>query len=108
MCRNDERGRVLVAHRLLDLGNGLDPVFLEVTQDPDEARPKLGPALLEIGPIDDVPSFLAHSSAPRTTRKPDSRKRVKFALAGVSLAPSAIKRIAPAAKVQPDRNRAER
>ena len=56
-----QRGRVLLAHRLLDLGDRFDAVFLEVTEDLDESGPELGPALLEIHPVDDVPSFVAHA-----------------------------------------------
>ena len=45
----------------LDLGDRLGAILLEIAEDSDEARPELGPALLEIRPIDDVPSFVGHT-----------------------------------------------
>ena len=61
MRGDDQRGGVLLAHRLLDLRDRLDAVFLEIAEDSDEARPELGPALLEMHPVDDVPSFVGHT-----------------------------------------------
>ena len=56
--REDQRGGVLLAHRLFDLGDRFGAVFPEIAQDADEAGPELGPALLEMRPIDDVPSLV--------------------------------------------------
>ena len=52
--RDDQRDRVLLVHRLLDRGEALGAVLAEIAEDADEARAKLGPALLEMHPVDDV------------------------------------------------------
>src|SRR4051812_31249553 len=104
MRGHDEPGRILLTHRLLDLGNRLRPILLEIGQDADEPRPELGPVLLEIFPIDDVPSRVGHTlllvrrTAPAVvpTGVRVRRIRVKF-----SLAPSLIERVAAAAKIEP-------
>src|SRR5947209_4902261 len=99
-------------HRLLDLGDGFDAVFLEVTEDSDEGGAKLRPALLKVRPVDDVSSFVAQTHAPQTPDEsgrnptdPDTSKRVKFALA--TLTAIAVERVRAATKLKPDRNRAE-
>ena len=50
----NQRHRIAGVHRLLDRGQRLGPVFAEITQNADEARTKLGPALFEMRPVDDV------------------------------------------------------
>jgi hypothetical protein len=60
MCREHERSRVLAVHRLFDVDDRLRPVLAEIVEDADEARPELGPAPLEMCPVDDVPSFAGH------------------------------------------------
>src|SRR5438270_1074207 len=58
--RKHEPGRILVAHRLLDLSDRFDTVFLEIGENPDEAGPEFGPAFFEMCPIDDIPSLVGH------------------------------------------------
>ena len=69
--------RVLIVHRLFDLGDRLDAVFLEIAEDSDEAGAEFGPTLLEMRPIDDVPSFVGHilllKSGHRRPRSTDQR-----------------------------------
>ena len=64
MRGKDQRGRVLLAHGALDLGDRLHPILLEIAEDADEARAKLRPALLEMHPIDDIRTLVAHCSLP--------------------------------------------
>src|SRR5205085_9829559 len=61
VSRSDHCSRVLVAHGFLDLADRFRPVFLEMAQDTDKGRPKLGPAFFEMNPVDDVPSFVGHT-----------------------------------------------
>ena len=63
--RKNEGRRALLVHRLLDLRDGFDAVFLEVAEDSDERGAKLRPALLKVHPIDDVWSFVAQTHAPQ-------------------------------------------
>ena len=86
--RQYQRSRVRVAHRLLDLGDRLLPVFLEIGQDTNEAGAQLGPALLEKCPIDDVASLFGHTlllfagiHRPGPTLPRDRAESVKFSLA---------------------------
>src|SRR5205085_8804530 len=88
MGRDDQRRRILVAHGLFDLRDRLDPILLEISEDADEGWTKLGPALLEVRPVDDVLSLLAQTHAPQmpeasgnVPRGRNTGERVKFALA---------------------------
>src|SRR5689334_12256845 len=72
MRRDHERSRVLLVHRLLDLRDRFDAVFLEIAEDADEARAKLRPALLEMRPVDDIASLVGHTQAPHA---PDTSGR---------------------------------
>ena len=47
VCGQDERGRILVVHRLFDLGDRLRSVFTEVAENPNESSAELGAATLE-------------------------------------------------------------
>ena len=50
MRRNDQRGRVAGAHRLLDRGDRLDAVLAEIAENPDEIAAELATRPLESGP----------------------------------------------------------
>src|SRR5205823_9031645 len=60
----DVRGRVLLAHGLLDLGDRLRPILAEIADDPDEARSELLPILLEQRPVDDIRRLVGQCQFP--------------------------------------------
>src|SRR6185503_14536171 len=105
-----QRGGILLAHRLLDLGDRFDPILFEIAEDSNEARTELGPTLLEMRPVNDVPSLVGHMKllkrrlAPAVVPTCDGNRtqRVKFALAA-----GFVERIRTAAKIQAKRHRSE-
>ena len=60
-----------VTSGLLDLRDRFDAVFLEIAEDSDEAGAKLATALLEMHPINDVPSVAGHIKLLKRRIAPD-------------------------------------